>query len=140
MGLHAIKHHAAAPLSIDPYELASRHETIFEGSQIEGALSRPRRLLAAGSILMSTAVVTQSIQESANKAGKAPKPYQSSRIKSPPSPLSPQVCGTLFARTPKSHRRRRVCVPTIDPDPLQKVATVVTILKFGRRQQSDLLR
>src|ERR687890_617191 len=30
----------AAPVSIDPYVLASRHETIFEGSQIEGALSR----------------------------------------------------------------------------------------------------
>src|SRR5215211_1760822 len=32
----------AAPVSIDPYVLASRHETIFEGSQIEGALSRRR--------------------------------------------------------------------------------------------------
>ena len=42
MGLHVIKHHTAAPLSIDPYELASRHETIFEGSEIEGALSRRR--------------------------------------------------------------------------------------------------
>jgi D-alanyl-D-alanine carboxypeptidase (penicillin-binding protein 5/6) len=33
----------ATPVSIDPYVLASRHETIFEGSQIEGALSRRRR-------------------------------------------------------------------------------------------------
>lgn len=32
----------AAPVSIDPCVLASRHETIFEGSQIEGALSRRR--------------------------------------------------------------------------------------------------
>jgi transposase len=32
----------AAPVSIDPYVVVSRHETIFEGSQIEGALSRRR--------------------------------------------------------------------------------------------------
>src|SRR5215213_9421759 len=32
----------AAPVSIDPYVLASGHETIFEGSQIEGAGRRRR--------------------------------------------------------------------------------------------------
>src|SRR5215203_7030386 len=32
----------AAPVSIDPYVLVSWHETIFEGPQIEGALSRRR--------------------------------------------------------------------------------------------------
>ena len=30
----------AAPVSIDPYVVASRHETVFEGSQVEGALGR----------------------------------------------------------------------------------------------------
>src|ERR687889_2692860 len=38
----------AAPVSIDPYVLASRHETIFEGSQIEGALSRRLRQTQGG--------------------------------------------------------------------------------------------
>src|SRR5215203_4061272 len=33
----------AAPVSIDPYVVAFGHETIFEGSQIEGALSRRLR-------------------------------------------------------------------------------------------------
>ena len=33
----------AAPVSIDPYVVGSQYETIFEGSQIEGALSRRRR-------------------------------------------------------------------------------------------------
>src|ERR671917_1888999 len=32
----------APPVSIDPYVVASGHETVFEGSQIEGALSRRR--------------------------------------------------------------------------------------------------
>ena len=30
----------AAPVSIDPYVLASRHETVFEGSQVKGARRR----------------------------------------------------------------------------------------------------
>jgi hypothetical protein len=30
----------AAPVSIDPYVLASGHETVFEGSEVEGALGR----------------------------------------------------------------------------------------------------
>jgi transposase len=37
MGLHVIEHQTAAPLSIDPYELASGHETIFKESEIEDA-------------------------------------------------------------------------------------------------------
>jgi hypothetical protein len=32
----------APPVSIDPYVVASRHETIFEGSEIEGARRRGR--------------------------------------------------------------------------------------------------
>jgi hypothetical protein len=41
---------SAAPVSIDPCVLASRHETIFEGSQIEGALSgRLRQTQGGGS-------------------------------------------------------------------------------------------
>ena len=35
-------HPTAAPVSIDPYMLASRHETIFKGSEIEGARCRRR--------------------------------------------------------------------------------------------------
>jgi hypothetical protein len=34
--------YTAAPVSIDPYVLASRHETIFKGSEIEGARCRRR--------------------------------------------------------------------------------------------------
>ena len=30
----------AAPVSIDPCVVASFHETVFEGSEVEGALSR----------------------------------------------------------------------------------------------------
>src|SRR5215211_1766255 len=30
----------AAPVSIDPYVVASRHETVFEGSQVKGARRR----------------------------------------------------------------------------------------------------
>ena len=48
MGLHVIEHQTAAPVSIDPYVVASRHETIFEGSQVEGALSRRRRQTQRG--------------------------------------------------------------------------------------------
>jgi hypothetical protein len=42
MGLHVIEHQTAAPLSIDPYELASGHETIFNRSEIEDARCRRR--------------------------------------------------------------------------------------------------
>jgi uncharacterized protein YjbI with pentapeptide repeats len=38
----------AAPVSIDPYVLASRNETIFEGPEIEGALSRRLRQTKGG--------------------------------------------------------------------------------------------
>jgi hypothetical protein len=38
----------AAPVSIDPCVLVSGHEAIFEGSEIEGALSRRRRQTQGG--------------------------------------------------------------------------------------------
>src|SRR5215204_6289305 len=33
-------HHTATPVSIDPCVVASFHETVFEGSEVEGALGR----------------------------------------------------------------------------------------------------
>ena len=76
---------------------------------------------------MSTAVVTQSIQESANKAGKAPKRISLPTLHHYRHHCHQKISGTPFSPHHRhTHHKRLTCIPTVYRNPLPKVVTMVT--------------